>query len=101
MEENENSFSKKRKTIKVPPISGDKHKHQHPANPSLTSAATGRVYFQPELLGLASISGNENDFNFKEETELQMMNESTFESLPIYEDGNNLKGTVRIRSIIT
>ena len=94
MEEN---CSMTRKTIKVPPISGDRHKHQHPANPSLTSAATGRVYFQPELLGLASISGNGN--GFKEETELQMINESTFESLPIYEDGNDLKGTVRKRRI--
>ena len=92
-----------RKTIKVPPIS-NKHKQLlHPANPSLTSAATGRVFFQPELLGLSSISEGESgegmNSKSKEESELQMINESTYESVPIYEDGNNVKGTVKDQSI--
>lgn len=94
MDENENTNSlslPERKTIKVPPVTA-KHLHHQPANPSLTSAATGRVFFQPELLGLFSVS--ENEGNLKELSELQMINETTFESVPVYEDGNNIKGTV-------
>lgn len=72
-------------TIKIPPVS-QRILNQQPANPSLTSEATGRVHFKPELLGLAGdkMNGNkEKQFNGDE-------------SLPIYKDGDSIKGIVNI-----
>lgn len=73
---------------KVPPVS-ERILNQHPANPSLTSEATGRVYFKPELLGLALIKNKTGDIS-------SLSFKDTFESIPIYTDGDSLKGSVII-----
>jgi predicted DNA-binding protein with PD1-like motif len=48
----------------------------------LTSEATGRLYFKPDLLGFF-------DEKQKEPSTIQ-----TNESIPVYKDGDSLKGSV-------
>lgn len=77
--------SLRKKTIKIPPVS-QRILYQQPANPSLTSEATGRVHFKPELLGL----GEQKGFAAKKES----FASETDESVPVYQDGDSIKGTV-------
>ena len=79
--------SQHRESIKIPPVS-ERIINQHPANPSLTSEATGRVYFKPELLGLTDMAAMKN-----KTAEIAVASE-TFESIPVYTDGDSLNGSV-------
>ena len=80
---NNNSTSPK-ELIKIPPI-GERILNQQPANPSLTSEATGRLYFKSELLG------------FFDEKQKEPSTSETNESIPVYKDGDSLKGSVNIK----
>ena len=70
--------------IKIPPI-GERILNQQPANPSLTSEATGRLYFKSDLLG------------FFDEKQKEPSTSETNESIPVYKDGDSLKGSVNIK----
>lgn len=89
-----------RRVIKIPAVS-ERILNQQPANPSLTSQATGRVFFKPELLGLAGK-------NFKEPSreesrtfhnELITTTTTTDESIPIFKDGDSVRGSVNKNSL--
>ena len=83
--------SLRKEVIRLAPIS-QRLLNQQPANPSLTSEATGRVFFKSELLGLGSKNKNKINSQIEEETK-------TEESIPIYKDGDSLRGSVTIYQI--
>ena len=75
-----------RESVRIPPII-ERIFSKQPANPSLTSEATGRLFFKPEMLGLSKQSNNRHNSTDDDSIES--------ESIPIYHDGDSLKGTVR------
>lgn len=71
-------------SAKIPPIC-ERILNKQPANPSLTSEATGRVHFKPELLGLGD---GKKLLEFDDDVDV------VNESIPVYQDGDSLKGSV-------
>ena len=78
-------------TAKIAPIC-ERILNKQPANPSLTSEATGRVLFKPELLGLGD---GKRNFKVVDDDVVAAVNES----VPVYQDGESLKGSVSSQSI--